>query len=596
MQKVLRARGVALQYRSHADMHAWIKTLMGVGVLLWLMPTAAQAQAAQYKPDPAIFIEQERRDAERAAQQKAQQERSTEVRLPAAATASVGLLPTDESPCFKIHNVTLDSGLDSEPKDLLDAIGKTTSGVLDSPIGRCIGAQGIQIVIDRLQNELITRGYVTSRILAKPQNLQNGTLALELLLGKINRVQWAPPALGQMHRATEWNTLPMGQGDVLNLRDIEQALENYKRVPTAEADIQIAPGTEPGTSDLIISHQQAMPFRLSATADDSGTRSTGKYQGSLTFSYDNWWTLSDLFYVTMLHDLGGAEPGQRGTRGHIVHYSVPFGYWLMGFTNSNNRYHQTVAGANQDYLYSGTSRNMEAKLSRIMHRDAVGKTSMSLKGFQRTSNNYIDDAEVEVQRRVVGGLEWGLSHRRSWSGGSLDANVNYRRGTGAWGSRAAPEEAFGEGTSHMKLWLLDATVQQSFAAGEQRLQYTGNWRAQQNRTPLTPQDRFAIGGRFTVRGFDGMTVLSAERGWLLRNEISTPITAQIQAYLGVDTGHVSGPSAAQLVGQSLTGGVLGLRGQWARVQYEVFMGKPLSKPDHFKTSSSTAGFSISFSI
>lgn len=333
-------------------------------------------------------------------------------------------------------------------------------------------------------------------------------------------------------------------------------------------------------------------------ADDSGTRSTGKYQGSVTLSYDNWWNLSDLFYLTLSSDLGGADQGARGSRGQVIHYSVPFGYWLLGFTHSDNRYHQTVAGATQNYLYSGTSRNKEVKLSRIIDRDAVGKTSIGLKGFQRASNNYIDDAEVEVQRRVVGGLEWGLNHRRQWGGGSIDVNVNYRIGTGAWDSQPAPEETFGEGTSRMRLWLMDATVQQSFALAGHSLQYTGNWRTQRNRTALTPQDRFAIGGRFTVRGFDGLSVLSAERGWLLRNEVSTALTPQTQAYLGVDTGHVAGPGAAQLLGQNLTGGVLGLRGQWgasARLQYEVFIGKPLSKPLGFKTSASTAGFSLSMS-
>lgn len=450
--------------------------------------------------------------------------------------------------------------------------------------------------MSRLQNALIARGFVTSRILAAPQNLQTGRLTLQVLPGRIEEVRWAH---GSGQRGSRWNTVPANAGEVLNLRDIEQALENYKRVPTAEADIQIAPGTEPGTSDLVIAHQQPMPFRLSVTADDSGTRSTGKFQGSLTFSYDNWWNLSDLFYVTLVHDLGGADSSARGTSGQIVHYSVPFGYWQLGFTHSNNSYHQTVAGANQNYLYSGTSRNIEAKLSRIIHRDAVGKTSLSLKGFQRSSNNYIDDAEVEVQRRVVAGLEWGLNHRSSWSGASLEANANYRMGTGAWGSLPAPEEAFGEGTSRMRLWLLDAAVQQSFALAGQPLNYSGSWRGQYNKTPLTPQDRLSIGGRFSVRGFDGLSVLSAERGWLLRHEISTALSPQLQGYVGIDTGRVGGPGAAKLAGRSLTGAVLGLRGQLGstnRVQYEVFIGKPLSKPDHFKTSSSTAGFSLSMSL
>lgn len=565
---------------------------LGVGLLC----NAVLSVDAQTVPLPDLeqrTQEQQRRAQERQAEIRNQQERATDVHLQPSIAASVGKLPLDEQPCFPIQLLQLDGDEEKQFENLLSYANQTPDGQPDPIVDRCLGANGVQLVVDRLQNRLIGKGYVTSRVLAAPQDLKNGTLVLTLVPGRVNALRWSNDSGG---RGSRWNTIPMSPGDVLNLRDIEQALENYKRVPSTEADIQIAPGTDPGSSDLIISHQQTMPFRLSATADDSGTRSTGKYQGSLTFSYDNWWNISDLFYVTVQHDLGGAESGSRGTRGQIVHYSVPFGYWLLGLTQSNNRYHQTVAGANQNYLYSGISRNIEAKLSRIVHRDAVGKTSVSLKGFQRASNNYIDDAEVAVQRRVVGGLEWGLNHRRSWSGGNLEANANYRRGTGAWGSLPAPEEAHGEGTSHMKLWLLDATVQQSFALAGQALQYNGNWRAQNHQTPLTPQDRFAIGGRFTVRGFDGLSVLSAERGWLLRNEISTALTSQMQGYVGLDTGHVAGPSAAQLVGQNLTGGAIGMRGQWARVQYEFFVGRPLSKPTNFKTSSSTAGFSLSMSL
>ncbi|KQV54806.1 hypothetical protein ASD07_29050 [Duganella sp. Root336D2] len=552
------------------------------------------SQLAQAQASKDIDTDQLRRTQEREAQQRKQRETAPDVHLPQPAQSAAALPLADESPCFPIKRVELDGQDASRFGWLLDyADGHAQLPQPDPVAGRCVGAQGVQIVIDRMQNALIARGFVTSRVLAGPQNLQGGSLVLTVVPGRVGEIRWAPETGA---RGSRWNTVPSSSGELLNLRDIEQALENFKRVPTAEADIQIAPGSEPGTSDLVIAHQQQMPFRLSATADDSGTRSTGKYQGSLTFSYDNWWTISDLFYFTWLHDLGGSDPGARGSRGHIVHYSVPFGYWLAGFTQSKNRYHQTVAGATQDYLYSGNSRNTEFKLARVVHRDAVGKTTLSLKGFQRTSNNFIDDAEVEVQRRVVSGMEWSLNHRRSWDGGSLDAGASFRRGTGAFDSLPAPEENFGEGTSRMRMWLLDATVSQSFTLGGQRLQYTGEWRSQFNRTPLSPQDRFSIGGRFTVRGFDGKSVLSAEHGWLLRNEVSMPVPGGLRAYGGVDTGHVGGPSAQTLVGANLTGAVVGLRGQLPHLQYEVFVGAPLRKPEHFKTSGYAAGFSLAMSL
>jgi hemolysin activation/secretion protein len=516
-----------------------------------------------------------------------------DVRLQKEAIRPEGRRLADESPCFPIQELALPPESMQQWSWLLEhADGQTTLDKPDPVQGRCIGAQGVQTVIDRLQSALIARGFVTSRILAAPQNLQTGQLTLQVLPGRIQEVRWAQGA-GQ--RGSRWNTVPLQPGDVLNLRDIEQALENYKRVPTAEADIDIEPAQEPGYSNLVIRHEQAHPFRLSAGVDDSGSRSTGKLQGNATLSYDNWWTLSDLFYVTLQGQWGAKDPGPRGTYGRTVHYSVPWGYSLLSVTLSQNRYHQTMAGANADVLYSGTSANSEVKLARVIQRDSAATTTLSLKGFQRRSNNYIDDAEVEVQRRVVAGLEWGLGHRRAFDRITLQGNLAYRAGTGAWGALPAPEESFGEGTSRMRLWLLDASVQWPFQAAQQSWTWGSTWKAQYNKTPLTPQDRFSIGGRFTVRGFDGLSVLTAERGWLWRNEMSLVAAQGSQLYAGIDHGQVGGPSAQNLVGQNLTGLVLGWRGQYKRLQFDLFAARPLHKPQRFKTATETAGFSLSIS-
>ena len=49
----------------------------------------------------------------------------------------------------------------------------------------------------------------------------------------------------------------------------------------------------------------------------------------------------------------------------------------------------------------------------------------------------------------------------------------------------------------------------NFAVAGSRFDYQGSWRAQWNRTVLIAQDRFAIGGRYTVRGFDGESAMQA---------------------------------------------------------------------------------------
>jgi hemolysin activation/secretion protein len=527
-----------------------------------------------------------------------QQEQAPDVRLQAPVPQETGRLPSDESPSFMIERIVLTGDTAEQFQWALAFADQTAEGESDPALQRSLGTRGINLVMRRIQNAIVGRGFVTTRVLAEAQDLSTGTLQLTLIPGRIRTIRFAAES---DTRATQWNAVPASPGDLLNLRDIEQALENFKRVPTVEADIQITPaeGDEalPGESDLVIAWKQRFPLRLTLSADDSGTKATGKYQGSTTLSGDHLLALNDLLYVNLNHDLGGGEPGEGGTNGYIAHYSLPFDDWLLGFTTSRNDYHQSVAGASQTYLYSGESENNNLKLSRLVYRDAVRKTSVSLGGWERSSKNFIEDTEVEVQRRRMAGWDLGVNHREFIDTATLDFNLNYRRGTGAMNALPAPEESFDEGTSRPKILAAEAHLRKPFALGSQQFQYTANWRAQWNDTPLVPQDRFAIGGRYTVRGFDGENTLLADRGWLIRNDLGWALGQSGQElYLGLDYGEVGGASSDYLVGKRLCGAVLGLRGGLMGGTYDLFIGEPLSHPDGFETADIVTGFMLSWSF
>lgn len=541
-------------------------------------------------PEPATqLLRQEQR--ERALQQ--QQERVPDVRLKPGPGNAGGRLPASETPCFIIRRIRLTG----EQAERFQWALAAASASRDPAVGKCLGSRGINIAMMRIQDAIVERGYVTTRVLAQPQDLSSGTLILTLLPGRIGQIRFAEGSSG---RATQWTAMPAKPGDLLNLRDLEQALENFKRIPTAEADIRIEPssGTQAdmGDSDVVIVWRQAFPLRLTLSLDDTGSQATGRYQGGVTLSYDHWFTLNDLFYASFNHDLDG-KAGAHGTHGYTVHYSVPYGYWMLGLTSSSAYYHQSVAGLNQSYVYSGQSENDDLRLSRVIYRDAQRKTSAMLRGWQRGSSNYIDDTEIQVQRRRMAGWELGLSHRELMGTSALDAAVAYREGTGALDSLSAPEEHFGEGTARPRLWTASAQVLAPFAVKGQQLRYLGELRGQWNQTPLVPQDRFAIGGRYTVRGFDGENVLLADRGWLLRNDVGIAIGATGQElYVGADYGQVGGSSAARLAGDRLAGAVIGLRGGYRTLFYDAFIGQPIYKPASFVTAKTTAGFSVTWTF
>ncbi|WP_038232133.1 ShlB/FhaC/HecB family hemolysin secretion/activation protein [Xylella fastidiosa] len=549
-----------------------------------LQQQSAYAQVAP--PDQELLRQQER---ERALRE--QLERGTDTRLQEVPGKIPSLLPHDETPCFPIQKIFLEGDKAARFQWALTAANPPH----DPAIGRCLGTAGINIVISRVQNAIISRGYVTTRVLATPQDLKSGELHLTLIPGILAHIRFAP---GTKPDATFWNAIPAHPGDLLNLRDIEQGLENFKRVPTVEADIQIVPtegdNSQPGQSDLLISWTQGRPVRFNASFDDSGSKSTGKTQAGVTLSLDHALTQNDLFYISL--NRSAFNGSKRGTRGITLHYSMPLGNWLIAATHSGYNYHQSIAGSQQTYIYSGESHNSELKLSRRLIRTASSKSGIYLRGWTRDSKNFIDDTEVLVQRRRMAGWEMGLTYRRYINTATLDTTLGFRRGTGAFGALPAPEELFDEGTSRPKIYFADLQFNLPFQLGHQSLRYTGSWRAQWNRTPLITQDRFSIGGRYTVRGFDGETTLIGERGWLLRNDLGLSLGGGQEAYLALDYAHIGGASAYLQQGNHLAGTALGLRGGHRSLFWDVFVGAPINRPRTFSNAYTVTGFSLNWSF
>jgi hemolysin activation/secretion protein len=195
-----------------------------------------------------------------------QQERERELRermAPQADTLhsqtkpAVQEIPQDESPCFALHAIELTGEKLEQVSWLQDSSG------IDLSSKPCIGAKGVEVILARMQQAVLEHGYVTSRVLVVPQSLKSGILTVAFIPGVLRDVRFSPESTGDTSLFT---ALPSQRGELLQLRDIEQGLENFKRVPTADADIQITPAegpdVAPGQSDLVISYKKIRPLRV----------------------------------------------------------------------------------------------------------------------------------------------------------------------------------------------------------------------------------------------------------------------------------------------------------------------------------------------
>ncbi|WOE31999.1 MULTISPECIES: ShlB/FhaC/HecB family hemolysin secretion/activation protein [unclassified Acinetobacter] len=509
--------------------------------------------------------------------------------------------------CFPIHQVQLNGEMNAYFEKYL----KQALKELAFSDGICMGEQRINLLMSQTQNIIIGQGYTTTRILVAPQNLSSGILKLTVIPGLLGEIKIDLSDNENSHAGRIQyvkNIFPIKKGEILNLRALEQGLENLKRLPTVEADLQIVPASIPNQSDVLVKwKQRTIPVRITLSADDAGSRQTGKYQGNVTLSLDNPLFRSDLFYVTFGKNLADQQSitdqdgstVDSGTKNYAIHYSIPYKNWSVSANVSRYQYDQAVAGVNNVYNYNGESHNQDLALTRMLYRDNKRKTSMTVKGWHRSSKSYIDDAELMIQRRDIAGWQLDFNHREYVQAAVLDFAIGYRRGTGALAALSAIEEAFDEGTSRMKIWTVDASLQVPFRLDQQNFSYSSSFHGQYNQTPLSVQDRISIGGRYTVRGFDGGLTLSADRGFYWRNDLALSLFPSHQFYMALDGGHVSGPSSEWLLGKTLMGSAIGFRGQFkvgGNFYYDVFAAKPLKKPESFQNFDINYGFSTSYSF
>jgi hemolysin activation/secretion protein len=501
-----------------------------------------------------------------------------------------------ESPCFPLQSFTLDV-----PPTLPDAARRQGASALpqdpfafarewlDHYRGQCIGKAGMDVLVRGLQQAMLSRGYITTRVLMPEQDLTTGALRIALVPGVVRAVRLADPSMWGT-----WKTaFPVRSGDLLNLRDLEQGIEQMKRVPSQDAVMQIEPTDTPGESDVVVTLKRSKPWSFVASVDNSGTDATGKWQGNVSLGLDNPLGLNDVLALGANQDLsfGNKSLGSHGFNGS---YSVPWGYWTATLSGNTNTYYQPIAASGGEVLVSsGNQQTAALRLARVISRSQNDILGAYVQLSKRFGESFLEATSIPNQARNNTFLELGATDRHYFGAAQFDGTLGYRQGVGGFGATADPYQV-GNPTYRFHMAVIDANLSVPFAVGSQRFAYVGTVHGQFTNDTLFYIDDLSIGGRYTVRGFDGETMLAGEKGFYWRNELQWSVFQTGQTlYAGIDYGHVFGPGTGLQVGTQLAGAVMGIRGalpaKYVGVSYDVFAGTPIYRPEGFPTSRWTVG-------
>ncbi|WP_345829732.1 ShlB/FhaC/HecB family hemolysin secretion/activation protein [Erwinia sp. HDF1-3R] len=490
--------------------------------------------------------------------------------------------PTEEN-CFNISVIKLTQ----DDKRL--NIGEV-SWITQQAKGKCLGIEGVRLLARTLQNEIIRMGYITTRINLPEQDINEGKLHFEILAGKVGDIKLEK---GGANFINLTSTLPFSTGYILSLRELEQGSANLQRVPGSSVKIKLLPGENKGESDLFIQRLQDKYWQIGAWVNDAGSATSGRYQGGATLYLNNITSLSDMLYFSYGRDIDFSHKVE-GNNNRSVGYSVPWGFWWLDLYASQSSYQQHVQGDWASWRLNNKNHYLSAQLNYLISQTVSQKYTFGLQIFNMGARYAFNEIELESMNKKNSGWKAILENQYKFNNTAINTRLSYQHKMPWFGSSNTPDRQIDLIDKQGRIVGIDLQSSTNFILQGHYFNYSPHFNLQLTPDRLSTLDRFAIGNRWTVRGFDGELNLQQNQGWYWRNDLSWIIPGRaFQPYAGLDIGQgIGGGERANYSGKMLAGGVVGLRGWLWNTGFDLFAGVPLARPDGFHTDSLMLGFSL----
>lgn len=162
-------------------------------------------------------------------------------------TIPTGVGSSDDSSCLVIKRVEL-MNIDAFPN-----AGRLIQWTKQAQ-GNCLDEKGLSSLRDTLQWQLVADGYITSHAVFTEDSYVDGTLFLTLIPGRLASIEHHEDSQSYAQLNT---VFPGRQGDLVNLRNLEQGLDNLQRLPSVNATMDVVLNPEDLSSQIMVTRQQS---------------------------------------------------------------------------------------------------------------------------------------------------------------------------------------------------------------------------------------------------------------------------------------------------------------------------------------------------
>ena len=520
-----------------------IRTLLAV-ILLGTAIARADTTSERLLKQDIDRQEQERRD-------RRWDEPRTSTPLPAPELERASGQPASDT-CFSIREIHVTQA------QILPA--KPLARLIAAYEGRCLSSSDLQALQQGMNSLALSRGLVTTRVVIPEQNLSSGILQLEVWPGHMEAATLNSPYRMELEAA-----LPLSNGDVLNLRALEQAIDNLNRLESLQASVELRPGEKPGGSIAAFTVNRLQPWHLAAVWDSEAMEQHPVNTVRASLTLDSPLKLADRLIV-------GANATVRGTEvdnayGSSIDYDVPIGWWRMAVGADQFEYQNPITSGLTTFVSSGKSQSIRAEVSRVVWRDNKHRLNIALLGKQRINNNYIDSIAIGVSTSRLKAMGLRADISRVAAPWVMDASLSAEQGEARTLAMPSPVDA-----DYSRV-IANTRLQYHWKKSSLSWSVSGQW----SDSILLPSEQYALAGN--IKGFSPLS-LNAATGMASRVEWARPFFFDwkefktIRLQIGAELGWAPAASG-NISEEQLTAVTMGVIAPWKKMVIQLQVAAPL---------------------
>jgi hemolysin activation/secretion protein len=461
--------------------------------------------------------------------------------------------------------------------------------------GKCMQAGDIQSLMGAVTQQYIERGFTTTRAYLPAQDLSSGVLQILVQEGRIERFVVEGDPSNRLN--LRW-AVPAVAGELLNIRDLEQAVDQLNSVPGNKVTMDIKPGSQPGKSVVVFRNTATVPVNLQISADNQGSKPTGVNGASATVAVGGLLGLNETLTVTARQS--SPHTADASSDSSSVSLNLPDGFATYGVSLAKSNFSTgfTTNIGNHMVTY-GDSTTYALTAERVMARDQDSRHSVvaSLSQIEGGTRTLADGGNlIQKTGRIAKTLGVGIKSSTVIAGGSL-----YFKPEFVLGLAPIPNTISDGPQGEFTKLGLDVNYDRRFDGLGQKFGWTSNFKGQYSRDTLLSSQQILVGSISSVRGFVN-NAMSGDSGYYWRNELAWHTEASVanlsfknKLFVGLDMGHVSNHDASLPRG-SMTGYAFGLVSQFEKVTLDISRTKAHALPSSMIIEAPQTWVRVSYSL